>query len=105
MFKNFPYIDVQQIIDYCSTTFAKASADTFAWLGTVLVLSCTIPTMLAIGSGLSDKMPPLDMVLLMWAGVAMMFIRATIIKDMLHIVTIGIGFIIHAVLLSLILFK
>jgi hypothetical protein len=105
MDKKFPYIDVEEISNYFSTTFAKASAETIAWIGLVLILSSTIPTMLSIMSGLSDKMPPVDLILFIWAGLSMMFIRATIVKDMLHIVTIGAGFIIHASFLALILFK
>ena len=105
MDKKFPYINVDEIQNYFSTTFAKASADTIAWIGLVLILASTIPTMLSIMSGLSDKVPPVDLILFIWAGLSMMFIRATIVKDMLHIVTIGAGFIIHASLLALILFK
>jgi len=56
-------------------------------------------------SGLSDKMPPVDLIMFIWAGLSLLFVRAVILKDMLHIVTIGAGFIIHASLLALILFK
>jgi len=102
---QLPYIDVQEIKEYFGNTFAKASADTIAWLGIILIHASTIPTMIAVMSGLSDKMPPVDLVLFMWAGLAMMFIRATILKDILNIVTIGLGFIIHASFLALIIFK
>ena len=97
--------DLQTIVDYCSNTLTKATAETFAWIGIVLIHASVIPTMIAVMSGLSDKMPPVDLILLMWAGLAMLFIRATIIKDMLHIVTIGAGFIVHAAFLALIIFK
>ena len=97
--------DLQSIIEYCSNTLTKATAETFAWIGIVLIHASLVPTMIAIMSGLSDKMPPVDLILLIWAGLAMLFIRATIIKDMLHIVTIGAGFIVHAAFLALILFK
>jgi len=34
-----------------------------------------------------------------------MFLRAVVLKDLLNIITIGLGFIIQAVLMALILFK
>ena len=36
-------------------------------------------------------MPSINLVLFTWAGRSLMFIRATILKDMLNIVTIGFG--------------
>jgi len=35
----------------------------------------------------------------------LMFLRAVVLKDLLNIITIGLGFIIQAVLMALILFK
>lgn len=105
MNSKFPFIDIQSVVDYCKNTLTKATADTIAWIGVVLIHAAIIPTMIAVMSGLSDKMPPVDLVLLTWAGLAMLFVRATILKDMLHIVTIGAGFIVHAAFMALILFK
>ena len=99
------YPTLQDVIDYCKTTLTVATAETIAWIGIVLVHAATVPTMISIMSGLSDKMPPVDLILFIWGGLSMLFVRAVILRDMLHIVTIGVGFIIHSVLLSLILFK
>jgi hypothetical protein len=60
---------------------------------------------LALLSGLSDKTPSLDVILLMWAGLVLLFARAVVLKDALNIITIGVGFIAQAVLMALILFK
>jgi len=35
----------------------------------------------------------------------LMFLRAVVLKDLLNIITIGLGFIVQAVLMALILFK
>jgi hypothetical protein len=35
----------------------------------------------------------------------MLFFRAIVLKDMLNIITIGVGFMVQAVLMALILFK
>ena len=55
--------------------------------------------------GLSDGTPNLDIVLFAWAGLVLMFLRAVVLKDVLNIVTIGLGFIVQATLMALILFK
>jgi hypothetical protein len=99
------YPTLQDVIDYCKTTLTVATAETIAWIGIVLVHAATIPTMISIMSGLSDKMPPVDLILFIWGGLSMLFVRAVILRDILHIVTIGLGFIIHSTLLALILFK
>jgi hypothetical protein len=99
------YPTLQDVIEYCKTTLTVATAETIAWIGIVLIHAATIPTMISIMSGLSDKMPPVDLILFIWGGLSMLFVRAVILRDILHIVTIGLGFIIHSVLLALILFK
>ena len=83
----------------------KISADTLGWLAVILIHCATIPTLLALLTGLSDNVPNLDIVLFAWAGLVLMFFRAVVLKDILNIVTIGIGFIVQAVLMALILFK
>ena len=99
------YPTLQDVIEYCKTTLTVATAETIAWIGIVLIHAATVPTMISIMSGLSDKMPPVDLILFIWGGLSMLFIRAVILRDILHIVTIGVGFIVHSTLLALILFK
>jgi hypothetical protein len=60
---------------------------------------------LALLTGLSDSVPNLDIVLFMWAGLVLLFFRAVVLKDMLNIITVGLGFIIQAVIMAMILFK
>ena len=84
--------------------FSRATADTFAWLA-VIVLNCaTIPSFLAVKTGLSDRMPSLDLTILLWFGLLLYFFRSAILKDMLIVVTSGIGFAVQAILLGLIFF-
>jgi hypothetical protein len=45
------------------------------------------------------------MVLFSWAGLFAFFLKATIQKDLLNIVTIGFGFFVQAAMLALIVFK
>jgi len=55
--------------------------------------------------GLSDKLPGVDVILLVWGGLTLLFFRAVIAKDMLNVATIGFGFVLQAVMMSLIFFK
>jgi len=55
--------------------------------------------------GLSDKLPSLDVVLFLWSGLLLMFIKSLIQRDMLLIITIGLGFFVQAFLLALVVFK
>jgi hypothetical protein len=83
----------------------KVSADTLGWLAVILIHCATIPTLLALLTGLSDNVPNLDIVLFMWAGLVLLFVRSVVLKDTLNIITIGTGFIVQAVIMAMILFK
>jgi len=83
----------------------KVSADTLGWLAVILMHAATIPSLLALLTGLSDRTPGLDIVLFIWAGLFLLFSRAIVLKDTLNIITIGVGFIIQAVIMAVILFK
>ena len=82
-----------------------STAESIGWLGIVLLHASLIPTFLAIMAGITDKTPPIDLVLFMWAALVMFFVRAAILKDTVNVLTIGAGFIVNAVFLALILFK
>lgn len=85
--------------------FNKTTADTFAWLSIIVLHAATIPSFLAVKTGLSDRLPSLDLVALLWLGLLLYFIRSAIIKDMLAVITIGTGFAIQALLLGFIFFQ
>lgn len=90
---------------FVNNYLAKISAETLGWLAVILFNCTLIPTMLAIMTGLSDRTPSLDIVGFIWAGLLLLFFRAIVLKDMLNIVTIGLGFAVQASLMALILFK
>lgn len=85
--------------------FGKLSAETLGWLAPIVIHCATIPTLLALLTGLSDRTPSIEVVLFVWAGLVLLFGRAIILKDTFNIVTIGSGFIVQAVIMALILFK
>lgn len=81
------------------------SAETLGWIAVILIHLATIPTLIAILTGLTEKTPPVDLVLATWAGLFLFFVKAAISRDLLNIVTIGLGFAIQASIMALILFK
>ena len=97
--------DINQVRDFVTNSLAKISADTLGWLAAILLHAATIPTMLALITGLSDRPPSLDLVLFMWSALVLLFLRAIVLKDNLNIITIGLGFIVQAVMMALVLFK
>jgi len=97
--------NLQQIKDFVTTKFTAISSETFGWLAVVVLHASTIPSLLAVMAGLTDRLPGVDLVLLVWAGLTLLFVKAAVQKDMLNVVTIGFGFIVQAVMMALIFFK
>jgi hypothetical protein len=96
---------LEKFTDFVQNKFSHVSAETVGWLAVIILHASTVPSMLAVMSGLTDRLPAVDLVLLVWAGLSLLFIKAAVQKDMLNLVTIGIGFIIQAVMMALIFFK
>jgi hypothetical protein len=97
--------DINQLADFLRSKFSHISAETFGWLANIVLHASTIPSLLAVMSGLTDRLPGVDLVILVWTGLTLLFVKAAVQKDMLNVVTIGFGFIIQAVLMALIFFK
>ncbi len=96
---------MDQLKDFITNKVSKISAETFGWLAAVVLHASTIPSMLAVMAGLTDRLPSVDLVLLVWTGLSLLFVKAAVQKDMLNVVTIGVGFIVQAVMMALIFFK
>lgn len=97
--------DLQQIRERVTLYFSKLSAETLEWLAILIFNAATLPSFLAVMAGLTDNMPAVDLVLMLWFGLALLFAKAAVRKDMFNIVTIGFGFLLQAVMLALIFFK
>lgn len=81
------------------------SSETVGWMAVVIIHAATIPNFLAVMQGITDRLPQIDMLLMIWLGLALFFVKAIISRDMLNIITIGLGFVIQAVMLSLIFIR
>ncbi len=97
--------NLQVIKNFFATKVSTISAETLGWLAAIVLHASIIPSMLAVMSGLTDRLPAVDLVLLVWAGLTLLFAKAVVQKDMLNVVTIGVGFIAQAVMMALIFFK
>lgn len=97
--------NIQKVKSFISEKFSHISAETLGWIAVLILHSATIPSLLAVMAGLTDRLPGVDLVLLVWGGLAMLFLKAAVQKDMLNLITIGFGFVVQAVMMALIFFK
>jgi len=102
---KFVSIPMEAIRNFVTQSLAKLSADTLGWLAAIALHSVTVPSLIALVTGLSDKTPSLDVVGLLYVGLGLLFLRAVVLKDILNIITIGAGFVMQATLMALVLFK
>jgi hypothetical protein len=101
---NFP-VAIVALRDYVTNSLARLSADTLGWLAAIVLHCATLPSFLALMTGLSDRTPSLDIILFLWSGLVLLFMRAVVLRDMLNIITIGFGFMLQAGFMALLLFK
>ena len=92
---KFP-MTIVAVREFLTNSLARLSADTLGWLAAIVLHCSTLPTFLALMTGLSDKTPGLDLILFLWGGLVLLFLRAVVLKDILNIITIGFGFILQA---------
>ena len=78
-------------------------ADLAGWLGMVCIHGATVPVSLRAMAG-NAQLPPLEMVLMIWAGLALFLLNAVANKNTLYIVSNGVGFALQTLLLTLIVF-
>ena len=97
--------DLNTIKNYFTDHLRQLSAETIGWLAIVFLHAATIPPILGLLFGISDRLPSIDVVLFIWVGLVLFFTKALLNKDMLNIITISVGFIIQAGLLGLLVFK
>ena len=96
---------VLAIYNFAKENLAKVSAHTLGWVAIILLFLANIPTLLAVLMGKSDILPPVDLMVFLYAGMIALFFKALIEKNSLYIATICLGFASHAVMQSLILYK
>jgi hypothetical protein len=81
------------------------SSHTLGWLTIVLLHFSAVPTLLAVLLAQNDKLPPVDLMLFIWAALTTLFFKSLIERNFLYVSTICVGFIGQVVLMGMILFK
>ena len=103
---NFTLAKLQiRISKFFKEQFAKLSADTIEWMATILLHCATLPSLLSLITGLSDRTPSLDIIAFIWGTLILLFIKAMILKDMLNVATIGFGFMVQSLAMAVILYR
>jgi hypothetical protein len=83
----------------------KVTIDGIGWTALLTLHAVTIPMLIGLMTGLSDKTPPIDMVLILWIGMALLYFKSILEKNIVSIIIIGLGFIAQSVLMALVFFK
>lgn len=97
--------DIEKVRIFLKEYFGRLSPESLEWVAILVLHAATIPSFLAVMAGVTDKLPAVDLTLMLWLGLALLFAKAAAKKDMFNIVTIGFGFMLQAVMMALIFFK
>ena len=81
------------------------SAHTLGWITIILLHFASIPTLIAVLMAQSDKLPPVDLMVFVWAGLLTLFFKSLIERNFLYVATICLGFAAQTLIMGLILFK
>jgi hypothetical protein len=79
--------------------------ESFGWVAILVLHSATIPNLLAYKEGLIEQPMDFDVVVFIWSALVLMFIKGLVNREWLNTITIGIGFIVQAVLLGILVFR
>lgn len=96
---------VSAVVNFFRNHLGNISARTLGLLAIVLAHFSSIPTLMAVLLGQSDKLPPVDLMLFVWASLVAVFFKSLIERNSLYVAAIAIGFAAQTVIMSLILFK
>jgi hypothetical protein len=99
------YSVAEKVKQFFFNKISKFSSETLGWVAVLFLHGATIPGLLAMMTGLTDTPPPVDVVLMIWTGLLLLFAKAAVQRDLLNIITIGLGFMAQALMMMLIFFK
>jgi hypothetical protein len=87
------------------SSIRQVSIDGIGWTGLIALHAVTIPSLFGLMTGLTDTTPPIDMVIILWAAMALFYIKAMLEKNTISVMIIGLGFIMQSILMALVFFK
>jgi hypothetical protein len=95
----------KRMLSEFKASIRKVTIDGIGWTALLALHAVTIPMLIGLMTGLSDKTPPIDMVLILWVGMALLYFKSILEKNIVSIIIIGLGFIAQSVLMALVFFK
>jgi len=87
------------------SSIRQVSIDSISWTGLIALHAVTIPSLFGLMTGLTDNTPPIDMVIILWAAMALFYVKAILEKNTISLIIIGLGFIMQSMLMALVFFK
>ena len=93
------------IYQFLREHLGRISAHTLGWITIILLHFASIPTLLSVLLGQTDKLPPVDLMIFVWSALITLFFKSLIDRNFIYIATICMGFAAQTVIMSLILFK
>jgi hypothetical protein len=94
-----------KLTERAGQAMSTVSSEMLGWLAILMLHASTVPSLMAVMSGLSNQLPPIDLILMIWSALILLFVKASIQKDILNMITIGVGFFGQAVMMALIFFR
>lgn len=83
----------------------RITGNTLGWITIILLHLASIPTLMAVLLGQSDKLPPVDLMVFVWSALVTLFFKSLIEKNFAYIATICLGFVAQTLIMGIILFK
>lgn len=74
------------------------------YVGIILIQGATLPSLIGVALDTSHELPPLNMVLMVWLGLGLFLARSIYNRQILYIVSEGVGIILQTILLAIIVF-
>jgi len=99
--KTFEMIKIAEWYNWVVRQFGEICG----WIGLILIHGSTVPVMHLAIKGEPTVLPPLSMVILIWSGLLLFFIRSAIVKDKLYMLSNGIGFFSQSIMLAFLVLK
>lgn len=96
---------VSVVNNFLRNHLGNISAHTLGLLAIVFAHFSSIPTLMAVLMGKTDKLPPVDLMLFVWAALTTLFFKSLIERNFLYVATICLGFIAQVVIMGMILYK
>lgn len=101
MVKNFLY---KLYVDF-KNSIRQVSIDGINWTALIALHAVTVPSLFALMTDMTDVTPPIDMVIILWSAMALLYFKSILERNSVSQIIIGVGFILQSVAMALIFFK